>query len=301
MNEAIPGLLSEITGLVLHRDGPWTWRFHPDIWLVVLSLQGGYLLAITRLAPAYLRPGERAASPRHFVLFSLGVLLLWTAIDGPIHTLSEGYLYSVHMIQHMLLTLIVPPLLLMGTPGWLLRLLLSPRPIIFAARYLTRPVVGLVVFNAVMILTHLPPVVDLTLRNEFAHVVMHGVMIGAGLVMWFPVVSPLEELPRMSYPASMLYLFGQSILPTVPASFLTFSTIPLYSFYEEVPRLGGISVVTDQRIGGLIMKVGGGFYLWTIITVLFFKWYSEEESPEGERLKWEDVERELEDMGLTKR
>jgi putative membrane protein len=124
--------------------------------------------------------------------------------------------------------------------------------------------------------------------------------------MWLVIVSPLEEVPRASPPVKMLYLFLQTILPTVPASFLTFGSKPLYSFYETVPRLYGWSALSDQQVAGLVMKLVGGFYLYTIIAVVFFRWYADEERKETEArptptealdlpetLYWDDVEREL--------
>jgi putative membrane protein len=100
----------------------------------------------------------------------------------------------------------------------------------------------------------------------------------------------------------MLYLFLQTILPTVPASFLTFGSKPLYSFYETVPRLYGWTALSDQQVAGLIMKLGGGFYLYTIIAVIFFRWNRDEERAERqprvpETLYWDDVERELKQLG----
>lgn len=300
--DIVAGSLTSPLRLLLHAgDSPWSFRFHPEIWLNIVLMLGAYLFAITKLGPKYAPRGQPPATPRHFLLFTLGIFTLWAAIDGPIHTLSDGYLYSVHMAQHLVLTFIVPPLVLMGMPAWLLRLLLKPRPVMAVARRLLRPIPGLVLFNGVIIISHLPAVVNLTLEHEVAHFSAHALLFASAVVMWWPVLSPLEELPRVSYPVQMLYLFGQSLIPTVPASFLTFSTRPLYSFYEGVPRLGGISVITDQRIAGLVMKIAGGFLLWAVITVLFFKWYAQEESREDQNLQWEDVERELEEMGLTRR
>jgi putative membrane protein len=92
----------------------------------------------------------------------------------------------------------------------------------------------------------------------------------------------------------MVYLFIQTIIPTVPASFLTFASSPLYHFYTTVPRVFGISAVDDTRISGLIMKLGMGIVLWSIIAVLFFRWSSKEERPEEpDVLEWQAVEREL--------
>lgn len=269
------------------------WHPHPDVWFVVAGLLGGYRLALRvwgpRLAPAF----EPLATRAQTTSFSLGVLALWVASDWPVHDLAEGYLYSVHMVQHLILTLVVPPLLLLGTPAWMLRALLRPRWLFEIVRRLARPLPALVIFNAVIVLTHWPALVDFILSHHPMHFVSHVALFGAAILMWLPVVSPLLELPRLSYPGRMFYLFLQSIVPTVPASFLTFANSTIYKYYETVPRLWGWSALSDQRVAGLIMKIGGGFLLWTVIAVLFFKWHAIEEREGVDLLQWQDVEREL--------
>jgi putative membrane protein len=95
----------------------------------------------------------------------------------------------------------------------------------------------------------------------------------------------------------MLYLFLQSVLPTVPASFLTFAERPIYHFYETVPH-PWIDALTDNRIAGLTMKLGGGALLWGIIAVLFFKWHAAEEPNGLDTETWDDFERKLEAWNL---
>jgi putative membrane protein len=119
------------------------------------------------------------------------------------------------------------------------------------------------------------------------------VWVVAALVMWWPVLSPLPEFPHVSYPARMLYLFGQSIVPTVPASFLTFSTVLLYSAYRTATTPYGLDPIIDQQLAGLVMKIGGGFLLWIVIATLFFRWSSEERSGAPDVLYWRDIEPEL--------
>lgn len=279
----------------------WNWHPHPDVWVLVAALGGGYLLALRRLGPRHVAPGERAASPAQVGAFALGLLTVWLGADWPVHDLGEGYLYSAHMVQHLLFSLVAPPLLLLGTPGWMARELLAPPRLFGAVRRLARPVPALVLFNAVVVVTHWPALVDLTLRAEAAHFLAHAALFGSALLMWCPVAAPLPELRPLSPPAQMLYLFLQSIVPTVPASFLVFAERPIYRFYETVPRLWGLSAVEDQRIGGLLMKLGGGLLLWAIITVVFFRWQAQEESSEREARHWRQLERELDGMGWTRR
>ena len=94
--------------------------------------------------------------------------------------------------------------------------------------------------------------------------------------MWMPVVSPLPEL-RASYPGQMIFLFLNSVLPTVPGAFLTVAENPLYRVYDHDVRLWGVSAVDDQQAAGLIMKLGGGFYIWALIAFLFFRWVGRNE------------------------
>ena len=118
--------------------------------------------------------------------------------------------------------------------------------------------------------------------------------------MWWPVLSPLPELPALSRPGQLIYLFFQSLAPTIPASFLTFGSTPLYRFYEGVPHLWGLSTVDDQRLAGLIMKIAAGLLLWGIIAVVFFRWASEEERANTPRHGLDEMDRELMEMGLRR-
>jgi putative membrane protein len=198
------------------------------------------------------------------------------------------------MFQHTLLMLVIPPLLLYGMPSWMLRGLLRPRPVHAVVSQLTRPLIALVFFNGIIVLTHWPSWVNLTLHSEPFHFFSHALLTGSAMCMWWPVLSPLPEMPTLSYPMRMVYLFLQSIVPTVPASFLTFGSTPIYRFYATVPRIWGIDAVTDQRIAGLEMKLLGGAILWTVIAVIFFKWFGQERGTEGwDALEWGRADREL--------
>ncbi len=273
---------------------PWAWHPHPDVWLLVAALAGGYAVALRRHRRR-LGPGQAAATPGQVTAYSLGVLILWVGADWPVHDLAEGYLYSVHMLQHMLFSLVAPPLLLMGIPAWMARRILAPPRRFAAVQRLARPLPALLIFNAVLAISHWPAFVDLTLRVHAAHFAVHALLFASALLMWCPVVAPLPEM-RISAPAQMFYLALQSIVPTVPASFLVFGQRPLYHFYEHVPRLWALSAGEDQRIAGLLMKIGGGLLLWAVITVLFFRWQAEAEAADRAARRWRALDAELEAM-----
>ena len=117
-------------------------------------------------------------------------------------------------------------------------------------------------------------------------------------MMWWPILSAVPELPRLSYPLQMAYLFLQSLLPAVLASFITFSDGVVYRFYGEAPRIWGLSPVDDQQIAGGLMKLVGSLILWGFIAVAFFRWYQREER-EARDPRWPEVEAELDRLGLS--
>ncbi len=277
-----------------------SWHLHLDVVLGIALLEGAYLYAL-RVVGA--RGGHRA-TPVHVACFSAGALVLYAGAGTPIHDLAEQRLFMMHMLQHLLFTLVAPPLLLLGMPGWLLRPAIGNRRVFRAARWLTAPLLAFMLFNVVTLVTHLPPSVDFALHHHAAHFLIHVALTGTALLMWWPVLSPLPELPRLAPPVQLIYLFVQSFIPTVLASFLTLGQTVFYRFYAEAPRTWGISARDDQLIAGLIMKLGGSAVLWIVMGVVFFAWVSREGRADRQAataaLRWEDVEQELDRMGLTK-
>ena len=267
------------------------WHPHPDVWALIVLLGGGYWIALRRWGPRHVSPGDSPATRGQVASFALGVLTIWIAADWPIHELSEERLLSVHMVQHLLLTLVAPPLLLFGTPGWMLRSLLRPRWLLAVVRTLARAFPALLIFNAFLAFSHWPVIVDAAVGSELVHFGLHAALVGTALLMWMPVLSPMFEIPRLRYPGQMLYLFAQSIVPTVPASFLTFADGPIYAFYGLAAPLIGMDPVVDQRIAGLTMKIIGGFILWGFIAALFFRWNRQDALTGSDQPEWQDVER----------
>jgi putative membrane protein len=266
------------------------WHPHPTVWLVLGGIWVAYLVAVRRDRTAVGEPADRR---RRTTLFSVGMACLWLGADWPVHDLAEGYLYSVHMAQHLLFTLVAPPLLIAGMPAWMWRDILRPRWLFVAFRFLTRPIVALILFNGLLLFTHWPEIVEASVRSEPTHFTLHVLLFGSAIVMWWPVMSPLVELPALAPPAQMMYLFAQSLAPTIPASFLTFGHTLLYPVYGTFPRIWGISALNDQLIAGLLMKLVGGFILWGFVATIFFRWYAREERDGWDALAFRHVEREL--------
>jgi putative membrane protein len=266
-------------------------HLHPEVWALFGGIELLYLDAVRRHRISH--PADEPRWRRPATFFSLGVLVLWLGAMWPIHDLAERYLYSVHMVQHLLFTLVAPPLILAGMPDWMLRRMLRPRPVQVVFSFVTRPLVALILFNTILLFTHWPAVVDASVRSEWYHFSLHVLLVSSALAMWWPVMSPLPELPPLPPPGQMLYLFLQSLAPTIPASFLTLGSTVLYPVYATFPRIWGISAHSDQLIAGLIMKLAGGAILWGFIAAIFFRWHTKEEQTGWDPLQLRQVEREV--------
>jgi putative membrane protein len=256
-------------------DEVLAFHLHLDVLGLLIAIAVAYELGIRRLGPSLAPQGEPIVTRRQRILFYSGLGSLLLVSSWPIHDLGSGSLFVLHMWEHMVFGLIAPPLLLWGTPWWLIRF--AVRPIMPVVRIVTKPIVALLLFNAVLGLIHVPAVVELMLRSELAHFALHALLLVTGIIMWWPVVAPLPELPQLSPPLKIGYLFLQSLVPTIPASFLTLGDSALYKIYEELPRVGGISAHTDQVLAGLSMKVIGGLIIWGVMAGIFFNWWAEEQ------------------------
>lgn len=275
-----------IVAVLAQAASPWAFHLHPDIVGLAFALLAGYAYAVRRWGRLFHpRPTDHAVSTKQVLLFVAGVAAFWAALAWPVHDLAENYLYSAHMLQHILLGYVAPPLLLLGMPRWLGEIVLGRATRGRLYRLATRPIAAGVAFNIVLALIHWPLVVDLMIASEAFHAAVHLVFLAGAVLMWSVLYSPLAEVSgRLQPPGKMLFLFAMTILPTVPASFLTFGEHPLYRVYETMPRLWGLSATDDMQLAGLLMKVGAGLLLWSILAVMFFRWASREE-PAGGRAR----------------
>ena len=135
---------------------------------------------------------------------------------------------------------------------------------------------------------HLPPLYNYALAHHAVHIGQHLMFLVVSVLMWWPVLSPLPELPRLSYPGQMLYLFLLTIPMAIVAVYISYADTVLYPLYASAPRVWGITPMSDQLIGGLIMWIPGGLYFYTIISFVFFKWQQRDgvESRAGAQVDW---------------
>jgi putative membrane protein len=218
------------------------------------------------------------ASPWQVASFCAALLVLLLSLNGPVHDLSDYYLFSVHMLQHLVLTLLFPPLFLMGIPSWLLRPLVRHPGVLAAARLLTRPWLAALLFSLSIAVWHLSPFYDLMMRNHEVHIATHLLFMVTATLMGWPVMSPLSELPRLPPGMGMLYLFLVGIPMQVVAALITFADEVLYPWYLAAPRTWSLSPLDDQQLGGLLMWIPGNLWMFAAIGVLFFRWSRESEN-----------------------
>jgi putative membrane protein len=248
---------------------PWRFQAHPEVWVLVAFLVGAYIYMARVIGPHAVGPGEQAVTRRQVWCFVGAIGLLWIGADWPVHDIGEQYLYCVHMFQHMVFSYFVPPLALLATPAWMWRTLLGTGRAYRVASRMMHPAFAGLVFNAVVMVTHIPGVVNTSTTNGPLHYGLHLLLMLTALWMWTPVIGPIEEW-RMGHGARCAYLFLMSVVPTVPAGWLTFAEGVVYTHYRQPVRVWGLSVTDDQQIAGAIMKIGGAFFLWGIVVFLFF-------------------------------
>ncbi len=250
----------------------WQWQWYPGIHIALLALAGGWW---------WLGTAHRW-SHRPWGWFAAAWLILLATLDWPLGKLGAGYLASAHTLQFLLLTLLVGPALLKAIPaeGWA-RLAPEGSRLHRLLRFQTRALAGLLVYNGIVIATHLPAVVDGAMTSQLGSALIDGAWLLGGMVLWWPILAP-PAFRRLTMFGKIGYLFGVTILPTIPAMMMVFSDWPLYRLYELAPRVWiGLSANADVQLAGLIMKVIGDLPLWIATAVIFFTESKQEQHRDG--------------------
>ena len=255
-----------------------TWTFDPLTLaglavLIVLYTRG---LLRSRGRSGDLFPWWRPTS------FYVGWTALLLGAVSPIDGLS-GDLFLMHMVQHMLMMMVGPPLILVGAPvvpvlRGLPRVLRDDLAIpLFqmkrvrkALSFLASPLTAWLVFVFTVWVWHIPALYNEAVTNEALHFLQHATFIGAAAFFWWIAIDPVPLKPRLSYALRLLYLFLATLQSTALAAIITLSEDVLYSYYESVPRLWGLTPGEDQMIAGLIMWIPGAGIYFTVLSILFF-------------------------------
>jgi putative membrane protein len=249
-----------------------TGTIHLEVVIGAALLAGMYVGA-GRAAGTPLRPARAAA-------FAGALVAFVGALNGPLHDLAEQALFSAHMVQHLILTLVVPPLLLVGTPDFMADALLAPllarRGPAVVLRTITRPLPALGVYAVALFVWHLPGPYGAALDSHAVHIAEHAILVAAAIVAWWPIASPSRRLPSLPYAAQILYLFVFGMPMTIVAAMITSAEQVLYPFYASAPRVTALGPLEDQRLGGILMWVPAGVIPLVAFTAVFFRWAAAE-------------------------
>ena len=260
--------------MITHEPIYAAWQFDPVLIGGILTVGFAYALATgplrARLAPG--EPYRRGAA----AMFYAALALFFVVEGSPLHDLAERYLLSAHMVQHLLLSYVVARMLIVGVPAWLWRVMLTHPRVYPVARVALRPVVTFAVFSLFFALWHVPVIYQAALMNPTLHHVEHLVFLLTAVMVWWPILSPLEELPRAPYLVRLAYLFTLPIAQMPVFAGITFNPDVVYPIYAMAPRAFGLSAMADQALAGAIMKVFGLFFFGVPFTRIFFEWYRRE-------------------------
>jgi cytochrome c oxidase assembly factor CtaG len=205
-----------------------------------------------------------------------GLATIFVALASPLHDLAEQSLFSAHMVQHLLLTLVAPPLLLFGLPSASLQAALRHARARSVMTRLGNPVVGLLASTATLAVWHVPALYDLAVAQHNVHIFEHLTLMATASLFWWPIAAPLPPEFRLHDIAAMAYLFVGSLPGAALGALLTFAPDVLYRSYIGPDPSGlrtwlGMNPLTDQQLGGLLMWIPGGLIYWTVLGVILVR------------------------------
>ena len=253
------------------EPGAWNvWEFYPSIVVGCFGLIIVYTLLAGPLRTK-LGSSEEGPTVREWAQFLLSIGVVFFSLQGPLHEISDVYLFSGHMVQHLLITLVFPPLFILGIPPYMWKPVVQYRWVAALGRQMTRFIPAILISTGALYFWHVPAFYEAAMRNHDLHIVEHLIFMSSAVVMWWPVCSRVEEVPRLTPGWRMVYLFFLTIPMKGLGAVITISDYVLYPFYSVQPRMFGLDPMVDQRVGGLIMWIPGGLVFWFSMGVVFFK------------------------------
>ncbi|MBA4537939.1 cytochrome c oxidase assembly factor CtaG [Bacillus aquiflavi] len=264
---------------------------------LILILVGYFLITVkfrTRFA------SSEPLTKKQAIFFSVGIALLYTIKGSPIDLLGHITFYT-HMIQMAFLYLIIPPIIIVGIPQWIWRAIINAPVIKHIFKFFTKPIIALILFNGFFSLYHIPLVFDVIKTDFFLHALYTGFLFIMSGFMWWPLINQLPEQQTLSGLKKVGYIFADGVLLTPACALIIFNEVPMYVTFSDpqawaqalelcVPAstLAGLtlsgpemfttmSLLEDQRLGGVLMKVIQEVVYGTILAKVFFAWYQEEQ------------------------
>lgn len=276
----LPGALAHPSGLpqlgvrvgtaAASTDQWLFWDFHPSIVIGIGTAMVLYRLASTTWREKYY-PHEQRDLFRERIFYG-NMTFLWFVLDGPLHHLSDNLLFTAHMVQHLALQLVWAPLVVVGIPRYMWRRLVFAPWVQRLGYRITRPRAAFITFNISLLLWHIPRLYNLALREHAWHIVEHLHFMSGAVIFWWPLLSPLPEIPRATHGRQVIYVLATMIPMKALGIAISLQERVLYTFYLGQPRVWGVSALDDQRVGGLLMWLPGGLLLWAGLGYVFYQW-----------------------------
>lgn len=198
-------------------------------------------------------------------------------VASPLDAIGEAYLFSAHMVQHMILIYVVPVLFLLGLPAWLLRPVMTVGAVSFICRWLTHPIIACLLFNLNFAVWHIPALYEWGLQNRAVHILEHGMFMSTAVLMWWSLSSRLPEHPRLPPGLQVLYILTLALGQIPVFAYITFAGEVLYPTYATAVRLVPLSPLEDQQLGGIIMKTVSMAVRFAMLALAFRRWYQTEQ------------------------
>jgi cytochrome c oxidase assembly factor CtaG len=255
--------------------------------LVPLSLFAG--IYIWRFAQARKEAGGRGAGPLQALAFGSGMLALLIALVSPLDGLGDQYLFSAHMVQHVLIGDVAPLLILLG----LSRVIMRPatRRLASIERRLgplASPATGIAVWLILMYLWHVPALYDAAAAHPLLHLLEHVSFFVAGVALWWPLIQPVPMRRRLTGMQPIAYIGAAKASLAGLGIFLTWSTTAIYPYYEHTPRIWNLSPIEDQNVAGVIMMVEQSLTLALVLVALFIRMLAQSETEQVRRERLEE-------------
>ncbi len=262
------------------------WLPDPAVLAPLALLAGIY---VWRFREARREAGGRGAGPLQALAFAGAMLALLAALASPIDGLGDDYLFSAHMVQHVLLGDIAPLLLLLS----LSRVIMRPatrrlQRVERALGPLASPAAFIVLWLGLMYMWHIPALYDAAVESPALHLLEHACFFTAGLALWWPLIQPVPMRRRLTGMQPIAYIASAKAGLAALGLLLTWSSTALYPYYEQTPRIWGLSPVDDQNVGGVIMMVEQSFTLVLVLVFLFVRMLTRSEAEEVRRERLEE-------------
>jgi cytochrome c oxidase assembly factor CtaG len=270
---------------VNHAPAHLHWTFSVPILVPIAAYAWFYLRRFHQVRRS---SGPRGASARHLAAFVGSIIVVLIALVSPLDRLGEDYLFSAHMVQHLLLGDIAPLLVLLALSRVIMRPLTRRlQGVERALGPLAHPACALVLWLALIYFWHIPALYDAALNHSAIHAIQHVSFFTAGLLVWWPLIQPVPMRNRLTGMWTFGYIGAAKLGLASLGMYLTWTSTVAYTYYEHVPRIWGLSAISDENVGGAIMMVEQSLLLVSVLAVLFGRMLvqSEQEELRRERLE----------------